>query len=505
MFARFKTQIAAALVRDDLKAMVFRGGAWLATGSVAEQAARFARNMILARLLAPSAFGTMAIVASASSALQAFTDIGARESLIQNPRGGEPQYVSAAWWMAFGRALCTYALVFLAAPVVAGFYGNPDLLALLRVAALSVVFEGAISTKAYLAMKDMKFSKWAAIHHGGGICGVAITLVLSLFLRDVWAIVIGTCSESVARCLLSYIVCPYMPALRWNWNALRDLSGFSRGLFGLSLLNLVFLRTDVLVLAKLFPATDLGLYTMAVYLVQVPAGFAINLMGQVLFPTYCKMQGNNARTNRVFFQMTTAAMLLAAPAVVFMLFCGRPVLALAYGPAYQASASALILASCVALINLANVQITGVFYASGAPQLHRRCVAVMAGTMLLLTYPLAKWLGIVGGQAAALIAVSAGFAFQAERIRHVTGLALKRYGRVALLAMAPSLIVAATCLAYRTIGSSSSIPTVGAGLLGCLIACAVAAWLITTRLDFTAGNALTPPPRPEVLAEISLS
>jgi O-antigen/teichoic acid export membrane protein len=498
LYKRFKTQIETALFSNSLKGLAFRGGAWLAAGSVAEQTARFARNMILARLLAPSAFGTMAIVASASSALQAFTDIGAREALIQNPRGGEPQYVSAAWWMAFGRALCTYALVFLAAPFVARFYGNPELSALLRVAALSVLFEGAISTKAYLTVKDMKFSKWAAINHGGGVCGVAITLILSFYLRDVWAIVIGSCSESVARCLLSYVVCPYLPAFTRNWHALRDLSRFSRGLFGLSLLNLVFIRTDILVLAKLFPATDLGLYTMAVYLVQVPAGFAINLMGQVVLPTFCKMQGDNVRTNRVFLQITTAVMLLAMPVVVFMLFCGQPLLVLAYGPLYGSARSALILASCVALINVVNVQITAVFYASGAPQLHRRCVAVMAVAMLLFTYPLAKWLGVVGGQVAALVAVSAGFLFQAERIRHVTGLLLSRYGKAALLAVGPTLIVAATCLGYRTIGSASAIPTLGVGFLGCLMAYGVAAWLIVSRL--TSQDALNQLPQSEVLA-----
>ncbi len=469
-------------------------------GSAAEQAARFARNMILARLLAPSAFGTMAIVASTSSALQAFTDIGAREALIQNPRGAEDQYVSAAWWMAFGRALCTYVLVFLAAPYVARFYGNPDLSALLRVAALGILFEGAISTKAYLAMKEMKFSKWAAINHGGGICGVVITLILSFFLRDVWAIVIGTCSESAARCLVSYVVCPYLPHLTWNWHALRELSGFSRGLFGLSLLNLIFLRTDIFVLAKLFPAADLGLYTMAVYLVQVPAGFAISLMGQVFFPTFCKMQGDSARVNRVFLQITTAVTLMAMPFVAFLLFCGRPLLGLVYGRPYASAGTALMMASCVALINVVNAQITGVFYASGAPQLHRRCVVVMAFAMLLTTYPLARWLGIVGGQIAALIAVMAGFLFQAERIRHVTGLLLNRYGKALLLAMGPTSIVIATCLGYRMIGDAAAIPIVGVGLFGCLMAYGVAAWLMMSRLDFSTQVSSNQPSPSEVLA-----
>jgi hypothetical protein len=58
------------LSRDTLKARVFRGGAWLGAGSFTEQVFRFGRNMILTRLLAPEAFGTMAIILSASSVIQ---------------------------------------------------------------------------------------------------------------------------------------------------------------------------------------------------------------------------------------------------------------------------------------------------------------------------------------------------------------------------------------------------------------------------------------------------
>ena len=58
-----------------------RGGAWLGSGSVAEQASRFARNMILTRLLAPSAFGTMAIVMSSSAIVGALTEVGVKQAV----------------------------------------------------------------------------------------------------------------------------------------------------------------------------------------------------------------------------------------------------------------------------------------------------------------------------------------------------------------------------------------------------------------------------------------
>src|SRR5271156_4678497 len=128
------------LIRGEgLKTRVFRGGAWLGSGSVLEQASRFGRNMLLTRLLAPEAFGTMAVVMSATSVLASLMDVGAREALIQNPRGSEEGHVGAAWWLAFGRSLSLCALLFLFAPMISRFYASGEMTALLRVAALGVL------------------------------------------------------------------------------------------------------------------------------------------------------------------------------------------------------------------------------------------------------------------------------------------------------------------------------------------------------------------------------
>ena len=235
-YERLKKAAESMLSGDGLKAKVFRGGAWLGTGSVAEQIMRFGRSMLLTRLLAPEAFGTMAVIMSASSAIHTLTDIGVKEALIQNPRGTEEHYMGAAWWLALGRAVTLASLVCLIAPWMAKFYGNLEITPLLRVATLSVIFDGAFSSKAYITMKQMKFAKWAAINHGGGIIGIIITVVLSFFIRDVWALVLGFCSESAARCILSFAICPYLPLPEWNTEAIRDLLRFSKGLFGLAFL-----------------------------------------------------------------------------------------------------------------------------------------------------------------------------------------------------------------------------------------------------------------------------
>src|ERR1700732_2976230 len=138
-YDRAKVIVGDLLISDGLRAKVVRGGTWLGAGSAAEQAVRFARNMILTRLLAPGAFGAMAIVLSCSAIIGTLTDVGQRASVIQNPRGGGDAYLNAGWWIAMCRALSIYAIIFALGPRVAQFYGNAELSGLLRVALLGTL------------------------------------------------------------------------------------------------------------------------------------------------------------------------------------------------------------------------------------------------------------------------------------------------------------------------------------------------------------------------------
>jgi O-antigen/teichoic acid export membrane protein len=480
--ARLREGVEALLGGDSLKSRVFRGGAWLGMGSATEQLLRFGRNMLLTRLLAPEAFGIMAIILSITSVLQSLTDVGAREALIQNPRGSEDGHVGAAWWLAMGRALSFYVLLFFSAPFISRFYANGEITALLRVAAIGMLFEGAISSRAYVAMKEMKFAKWAAINHGGGIAGVVITVILSFFIRDVWALVLGFAAENVVRCILSYILCPYSPPMEWNGEAIWDLLRFSKGLFGLSILNLIFARTDIFVLAKLYSPAELGLYAMAIYLAQTPASFVMNLLNQTLMPAFSHVQGDNPRMNRILLRVTSMTALLGMPVLCFLFFCGHSLLTFIYGLRYGAASQALVVASFVALLNIANMQITLVFYAKGLPQLHRRSVALMAILMVVLIYPFAKRYGLVGGQLACLTSIAVGYLFQVERVRKITGIHLSSYLKVCLVPAMISLSVVMVCLTARSFAAETRpLSNIMFGVFGCLVAYGLAGAVFLRR------------------------
>ncbi|MGB9515176.1 MAG: hypothetical protein WBU20_26070, partial [Candidatus Acidiferrum sp.] len=59
VYQRGREAFDQLLVSGTLRAKATRGAMFLSGGSIAEQASRFARNMLLTRLLAPGAFGAM--------------------------------------------------------------------------------------------------------------------------------------------------------------------------------------------------------------------------------------------------------------------------------------------------------------------------------------------------------------------------------------------------------------------------------------------------------------
>jgi O-antigen/teichoic acid export membrane protein len=178
--------------------------------------------------------------------------------------------------------------------------------------------------------------------------------------------------------------------------------------------------------------------------------------------------------------VTGFVVFMAMPGVVFAYFCGRSLLTLIYGHQYAVAAVPLFLAACCALIAFVNNQITTAFYAAGTPQEHRLCVVMMAVVMIVLTYPLAKWMGPAGGQLASLSAITVGFLIQLNRARHLIGIRISQYGKLLLQGLAVSAAVLAAGLMAQTLAVlERPIFTVGLGLLGCAVAYGVAGWIFT--------------------------
>lgn len=471
LISNFRSKMRTILEGNSLRARAARGGTWLGSASAAEQMARFGRNMLLTRILAPSAFGTMAIVLSCSSLISSMSDVGLWPAVVQNPRGGEEEYLNAAWWLGIARSITIYVIVLIAAPWVSSFYGTAEISGLLRLTLLSILFDGLLAPRAKLAQKGMKFARFALINNGGAIAGVFLTCLLSFLLKSVWALAIGYCSEFVFRCIASYLIYPGLPSFKWKRSAFDELLHFSKGMFGLSFLNFIFARADVFVVGKLFGPTVLGVYALAVNLIQTPSEFLISTLSSTFLPAFSLVQSEKERGRRILMETSSWVILLGLPALAMIAVAAPSILHLAYGAQYSTAANVLRFAEIAVFLNVLNSLITTSFFGIGRPELHRRAVAASAITMLIACYPACKAFGIIGGQIATILAIAVSYFLQIARTRELNGTRTLQYGKALFPATAVSVSALALVVGARFIGIvSTPLANICASLSGCAIA-----------------------------------
>jgi len=439
---RDKIQLATNLLRgSDLKARCARGGMALMAGTFVERGLRFVRTMILAKLLLPADLGIVALVTAAMLIFEAVNEVGVRQSVIQNKKGDEDEYLNVAWWFQSVRTTFLFGVAFLLAPLVSRFYASPQMLDLLRVMLISMLFNGLLSPRAFVLEKQLRFAKAVVLVQGSGLLGTVVTVFLVLSLRNVWGIVIGFVVESLMRCVLSYLLCPFRPRFRIDRDCLGDILKFARGMVGLPILTLIAFQTDVLVLGKMVSKELVGMYFMAFQLARMPRELYARIIGSLLLPVFSKKQDDNPTLCRAVLKMAKGTSALFTPLTAFLMVCAGALLSTAYKPEYVEVSVPFCILCMVILLRTHGLILVSTYLAIGQPQLHRGFVALRAAILLLLLYPGIVLGKLVGAASVLLLAEFVGFIAQIYWMRKRIGLRARDYFDCHLPGLWASLVV----------------------------------------------------------------
>ena len=378
---------------DSLRARIVRGGALMSTGSAAEHLLRFVRNMILTRLLLPEALGVMTIILAINAALEAFTEVGIREAVVQHKDAENGSFLNAAWWLACTRAAILFTAGITFAPLLTSFYAIPHAVNLLRISFVAILFNGTLSSRAFVAMKKMQYGKWVAVMEGGSIGGIIVTLVLVWVFHDIRALVLGYVAESVLRTTLSFIICPYLPRLSFDKEQSRVLFRFARGMAGVPLLTFVFMQADIFFLGKMISKHDIGLYGMAGTLAGIP-GIAISvLINPVMMPVFSQMRDAQERLNEMLVRITRAMSVMGLPAAAFVMVFGDMLIGIIYGKEYSPAGTVLGLLFLTSLSRTIASPIPAIYLGLGKPALNRTFAAIRTTSSACCHFPSYKALG----------------------------------------------------------------------------------------------------------------
>jgi O-antigen/teichoic acid export membrane protein len=290
------TSAAADSARASLRGRVISGSVWTIASYGASQVLRLAGNVVFAKLLSPEGLGLMLLVSIFVQGLTMFSDIGIGPSIIQSRRGEELAYLNTAWTIQVARGVLLWIVSLIGAAPFATWYGQPQLSALVPVAAMASIISGFTSTKLFSSNRKIALARITLLDFASQTLGLVTMVVWCFVSRTVWAIVFGGLVGTTAKMVLSHVALQgERNGFKFERAAVHELTTFGRWIFLSTSLSFLTSQVDRLMLGKFVPIGLLGVYSMATNLASLPPMVTLTLTGGVLFPLLAHHSRTNAK------------------------------------------------------------------------------------------------------------------------------------------------------------------------------------------------------------------
>src|SRR5665647_1705968 len=246
------------------------GTKWTYLSTVVSFVMQLVLTAILARLLAPAAFGLIAMAWLVLRFGQYFAQMGIGQAIVQRQEISRA-HIAAGFWSSVAVGAVFSLAVWVAAPLASVLFESPQLVPVLRAMGLTFALSGTSAAAGALLRRQMRFrgmaiADMAAYAAGYGVVGV--TLALSGW--GVWSLVAASLGQAaVVTVAYNALARPsVVPVL--NWRPYRDLLGFGSLVSVISFLEFVNANLDTLAVGRIAGPTSLGYYSRALSLTGLP-------------------------------------------------------------------------------------------------------------------------------------------------------------------------------------------------------------------------------------------
>lgn len=153
------------------KNQILSGIFWKFGEQIIAQGVSFVVSLVLARLLMPEQYGTVALVLVFINLANVFVTNGLGESLIQKKDADQKDF-STMFFCSLLISALLYIILFVSAPMIAGFYDNTELTAVIRVLSLQIPLSAVKTIQSAYVSKNMMFRKFFWSTLGGTLVSV---------------------------------------------------------------------------------------------------------------------------------------------------------------------------------------------------------------------------------------------------------------------------------------------------------------------------------------------
>lgn len=291
------------------------------------QAVQFIVSIVLARLLMPEVYGTIALITVITTILNVFVDSGMGTALIQKKDADSVDFSTVFYFNMFV-CIILYVGLFICSPWIAYFYKDATLTPVIRVLGLTIVISGVKNIQQAYVSKTMQFKRFFFSTLGGTIGAAIIGIWMAYKGFGVWALVTQQIFNAMVDTLILWITVKWRPKKEFSFERLKGLFSYGWKLLASSLLDTVYNNIRQLIIGRMYTPSDLAFYNRGK---QFPDLIITNIntsIDSVLLPTMSQEQENKERVKIMTRRAIKTSTYIMAPLMMGLAFCATPVIRL---------------------------------------------------------------------------------------------------------------------------------------------------------------------------------
>ena len=308
-----------------LKAQAKSGMIWTFAQQFGSQIISFAISIVLARLLTPEDFGTIALFGVVMGIASTLISGGMGSSLIRDKNTNEKDY-STVFIFNIVLSIIMYGIVYITAPYIADFYKIPTLSAIIRVYALVLIINAFNIIQSTRLSKNMAFKTMFKIQLPSLIIGGVIGIAFAYAGFGVWSLVYSALIQNTISTVQYWLYSDWRPKLIFNRDKFRHHFSFGYKMTLSGLLDIVFNNIYPILIGKLFTIAQLGYYNRADSLKQLPVSNLSNALNKVTFPLFAKISHDDQKLKEVYQKLMRVVIFIIAPTLALMVVLAEPII-----------------------------------------------------------------------------------------------------------------------------------------------------------------------------------
>lgn len=311
--------------QENLKQKTKQGILWTSLNFFVNHGLQFLVGIIMARLLSPSDYGITALPAVFLAVARTFIDSGFSGAMIRKPELTEKD-LATTFYYAIGVGVLCYAILYFAAPFIAEFYETPVLTPLVRITALTFLWNPLVTPQNVILSRKLDFKTKTRISVSNLIIGSIAGIVAAYTGYGLWSLVIMNIVSSLLNLFQMWLAVRWVPRERWSKDSFRYLWDYGNKMLASSLLDTLYNNIVPVFVGKFYSPADLGVYNRAQGYAALPSKQIHGVIRQVTFPVLSKMQDDKVALERNYRRMIRTTAFIVFPLMMMMSALARPLI-----------------------------------------------------------------------------------------------------------------------------------------------------------------------------------